>query len=101
MLFGSHVKADDLNEYSLGRALDVLHQATPWKVYSTLSISTCRKLGFPLNRLHNDTTSYSVYGDYKETNDASEETKKELDITYGYSKHAELYRHQSKTLVFI
>nr|WP_295972734.1 IS1634 family transposase [uncultured Bacillus sp.] len=86
MLFGSHVKAEDLNEYSIGCALDALHEATPWKVYSTLSVFTCRKLGFPLGRLHNDTTSYSVYGEYKKTNDASEETTEELDITYGYSK---------------
>ncbi|MBE1556977.1 IS1634 family transposase [Sporosarcina limicola] len=86
MLFGSHVKAGDLNEYSIGRALDALYKATPWKVYSTLSVSTCRKLGFSLSTLHNDTTSYSLYGDYKKTNDATEETTKDLEITYGYSK---------------
>ncbi|MFA1820111.1 DUF4277 domain-containing protein [Virgibacillus oceani] len=33
MLFGSDVEASDINEYALGRALDALHKANPWKVY--------------------------------------------------------------------
>jgi hypothetical protein len=49
MLFGPGVMAEDLNEYSLGRALDVLHKATSWKVYSTLAISACQKLGLPFD----------------------------------------------------
>src|SRR5690625_1721285 len=48
LLFGKGVKAADLNEYSIGRALDALYEATPWKVYSTLSVSACRKLGIPI-----------------------------------------------------
>ncbi|MFS0647492.1 IS1634 family transposase [Siminovitchia sp. 179-K 8D1 HS] len=86
MLFGKGVKAEDLNEYSIGRALDALHQATPWKVYSTLSVSACRKLGLPLRTLHNDTTSYSVFGDYETAEKAVEPTQEELVITHGYSK---------------
>lgn len=86
MLFGNDVKAEDLNEYSIGRALDALHQATPWKVYSTLSVSACRKLGLPLRSLHNDTTSYSVFGDYETAEKAAGSTQDELVITHGYSK---------------
>jgi len=86
MLFDPGVKAGDLNEYSIGRALDALYKATPWKVYSTLSISACQKLGLPLGTLHNDTTSFSLYGDYNPTEEKSKETNDELQITYGYSK---------------
>ncbi|MFA1820110.1 IS1634 family transposase [Virgibacillus oceani] len=55
---------------------------------STLSISSCRQLGLPLGPLHNDTTSYSLYGDYntKEKVPASEKSPEDLDITYGHSK---------------
>jgi len=85
LLFGKGVKAADLNEYSIGRALDALYEATPWKVYSTLSVSACRKLGIPIGILHNDTTSYSVFGDY-ERKEETAGTQDELDITHGYSK---------------
>ncbi|WP_280519750.1 DUF4277 domain-containing protein [Siminovitchia terrae] len=37
-LFGKGVKAEDLNEYSICRALDALHLAISWKVYSILSV---------------------------------------------------------------
>ncbi|MDQ0220168.1 DUF4277 domain-containing protein [Peribacillus cavernae] len=77
MLFGSDVKADDLNEYSIGRALDALHRAHPWKVYSTLSISTCRKLGLPLGR--------RLWG-VRENKRDLRKNNEDLDITYGYSK---------------
>ncbi|MEI3611403.1 IS1634 family transposase [Pseudogracilibacillus sp. SO30301A] len=89
MLFRLDVKAEDLNEYVLlGRSIDALFQANPWKVYSTLAISTCLKLGIPLGRLHNDTTSYSVYGEYNtlEKIEKSDESSKDLEITYGHSK---------------
>jgi transposase len=86
MLFGSGVKTKDLNEYCLGRALDVLYKATPWKVYSTLVISAGQKLGLSLGTLHNDTTSFSLYGEYNPTEENPEGTDDDLQITYGNSK---------------
>ncbi|WP_088049437.1 IS1634 family transposase [Virgibacillus dakarensis] len=88
MLFGSDVEASHINEYALGRALDALYEVNPWKVYSTLAISACHQLGLPLGRLHNDTTSYSLYGEYntKEKVPKSEEAAEDLEITHGFSK---------------
>lgn len=89
MLIDSDVKAEDIYEYALARALDALFQANPWKVYSTLSITTCNNLGISLGRLHNDTTSYSVCGEYNtpEKKEKSDGSPKDLEITYGCSKH--------------
>src|SRR5699024_4018147 len=77
-LFGSVVKADDFNDDSLARGLDKLYQADPWKVYSSLAMSTLRALNLKLELLHIDTTSVSVFGAYDQTG--------ELDITQGHSK---------------
>ncbi|WP_243293180.1 IS1634 family transposase, partial [Bacillus sp. FJAT-47783] len=85
MLFGGGVSAEDLNEYCIGRALDALHKATPWKVYSTLSISACQTLGLSLGTLHSDTTSFSLYGEYDST-DENTKTEDHLAITHGYCK---------------
>ncbi|MCP3775987.1 IS1634 family transposase [Paenibacillus sp. MZ04-78.2] len=78
LLFGDGVTADDLNDDALARALDKLHEATPWKVYSTLAIRAMRKLGLPIGTLHNDTTSVSLHGAY--------EGEADLQIVRGHSK---------------
>ncbi|SCW59942.1 protein of unknown function, partial [Paenibacillus tianmuensis] len=78
LLFGDGVTADDLNDDALARALDKLHEATPWKVYSTLAIRTMRKLGLPISTLHNDTTSVSLHSAY--------EGEADLKIVRGHSK---------------
>ena len=87
MLFGNGITAEDLNEYCIGRSLDALYKATPWKVYSTLAISACKKLGLPIGTLHNDTTSFSLYGSYIPEEKKQEGTDKvPVHVTYGYSK---------------
>ncbi|WP_164821503.1 IS1634 family transposase [Paenibacillus koleovorans] len=78
LLFGAGVIADDLNDDALAHALDKLHEATPWKVYSALAIRAMRKLGLPIGALHNDTTSVSLYGAY--------EGEADLHIVHGHSK---------------
>ncbi|OPH47423.1 hypothetical protein BC351_39940 [Paenibacillus ferrarius] len=62
----------------MGRVLDLLHEAQSWKVYSTWSLSVLKQLGLALSSIHNDTTSFSVTGDYPDT--------EKLAITHGYSK---------------
>lgn len=78
LLFGPDVKAEDFNDDSLARGLDKLYQADPWKVYSSLAMSTLRALNLKLEVLHNDTTSVSVFGAY--------DRPSELNITRGHSK---------------
>ncbi|MCL6441909.1 MAG: IS1634 family transposase [Alicyclobacillus sp.] len=78
LLFGQGVTADALNDDALARALDKLYEASPWKVYSTLSLHALAKLGRQLGPIHCDTTSFSLEGAYERESD--------LSITYGYSK---------------
>jgi transposase len=80
MLFDTSISPDQLNDDALGRALDYLHEAEAWKVYSTLALKARKRLNLPIGVLHNDTTSISVYGEYKQSKEDG------LQITYGYSK---------------
>ena len=52
MLFGEGVVADELNDDALARALDKLHEATPWKVYSTLAMQAMKKLKLRIGPIH-------------------------------------------------
>jgi transposase len=85
MLFGSNVKPKHLNDDALGRALDYLYEAVPWKVYSSVALSALKALGLRLGVVHNDTTSFSVYGDYSSANEDGAEDSK-LKVSHGYSK---------------
>ena len=86
LLFGSGVSAGQLNDDALGRALDYLYEAVPWKVYTPLALSALDRLGLKLGLLHNDTTSFSVYGEYIPDKDPDPESSRRLSVTYGYSK---------------
>lgn len=77
-LFGAGHKASDFNDDALGRTLDLIADAGCWNVYSKFSISAVNKLGLPLSSMHNDTTSFSFHGEYKDAG--------ELEVTYGYNK---------------
>ncbi|MFB6346047.1 MAG: IS1634 family transposase [bacterium] len=79
-LFGEGISADDLNDDALGRALDKLAEAGGWEVYGDVVLEVIRREECPVRRLHGDTTSVSVQGDYEGPDDA------ELTITHGHSK---------------
>lgn len=83
LLFGAGVHANQFNDDALGRALDYLYEAVPWKVYTPLALSALKVLELTLHTLHSDTTSISVYGEYVPDH---ARTEKPLSITYGYSK---------------
>ncbi|MDI3535506.1 MAG: hypothetical protein PWQ82_1871 [Thermosediminibacterales bacterium] len=72
-LFGKGVKPEDLTDYHLAGAL-----AGPQKVFSRLAIHAISYEKIPVKILQNDTTSVSVYGDFKGEGN--------LNITYRYSK---------------
>ncbi len=87
LLFGSDVKPEQFNDDSLGRALDYLYEADPWKVNTPLALSTLNQLNVALDTLHCETTSFSVSGDYLPDSSSSGLSEKEpLSVTYGYSK---------------
>ena len=81
-LFGEEIAHDDLNDHTLGRALDKLSEADPSTVPRTVLVEAAVREDVSTDVLHADTTSFSVHGLY-ETNEEADEP---LSITHGYSK---------------
>jgi transposase len=81
-LFGEEITPENLNDHTLGRALDKLAEAGPRTVLGTVLLEAAAQENVSTNVLHADTTSFSVQGLY-ETEEDTEET---LSITHGYSK---------------
>ena len=64
LLLGAGVKAGQLNDKALGRALDKLWDADPRRVYSTICLRAVEAYEVVITRLDSDTTSISVEGAY-------------------------------------
>lgn len=68
LLFGPDVRAEDLNDDALARALDKLAAAGPARVYMTVAARALARMQVPWQELlssHVDTTSVSVQGAYR------------------------------------
>jgi transposase len=79
LLFGSDVKPERFSDYNLGRVLDKIHQTGTQKVFSSIAQNAVTAFDIDAKRVHFDTTSVSVYGDYDYTDEP-------FNITYGHSK---------------
>jgi transposase len=91
LLFGSGVKAEYFNDDALGRTLDRLSEIDLQLLLSSISVAANIAHEIPIKFIHSDTTSVSVYGDYKyDQNDI-------LNITFGFSKD---HRPDLKQLMF-
>ncbi|NPV54933.1 MAG: DUF4277 domain-containing protein [Firmicutes bacterium] len=74
-LLGQGVTHEDLNDDCLARALDMLFEANPKKVTSTIMLNALTIEDILLTRIHADTTSISVYGEYRHNRDGPRKTK--------------------------
>jgi transposase len=103
VLLGPDVAAGDLNDDALARALDAIQAKEPEKLYSRLGLSTVNALSALESSgdfipLHFDTTSLSVYGDYRGQDEQTNESEKEMfKIARGYSKD---HRPDLKQIIF-
>jgi transposase len=79
-LLGEGITADMLNDDSLGRTLDWLYKQDVTKVFAGLAHQARQRFALPATRLHVDTTSFSVSGDYQASGEHV------IAITYGYSR---------------
>jgi transposase len=79
LLLGTHIEPDRFSDYNLGRVLDRIHQTGTQKIFSTIAQNAVNIFDIDPKRVHFDTTSISVYGDYDGEN-------KPFNITYGHSK---------------
>ena len=79
LLLGSDVQSERFCDYNLARVLDKIHQTGTQKVFSAIAQNAVTAFGIDAKRVHFDTTSVSVYGDYDYTDEP-------FNITYGHSK---------------
>src|SRR5258708_1816441 len=63
-LLGPGITAEDLNDDCLGRTLDWLYAHDVTRLFAGLAVRARRAFGVPVERLHADTTSFSVHGQY-------------------------------------
>ena len=69
----------------MGRVLDRLYDTGTMKVFTACAVRADQVFGFDKRYVHFDTTSITVYGDYR-LPEETEERRCPLRITYGYSK---------------
>src|SRR5215472_8987063 len=100
-LLGPGIRAEQLNDDCLGRTLDWLYAHNVTTLFAGLALRARQTFGVTADRLHADTTSFSVHGQYERTQASAaspatlgEETSgKEdqdqptiIEVTYGYSR---------------
>jgi len=78
-LFGEGIQPEDLNDHSMGRALDKLSEAGPERVYARIAMRAMVQEQIQVDTIHADTTSMSVQGAYEADDEG-------LNLTHGYSK---------------
>lgn len=63
-LLGPGIMAQDLNDDCLGRTLDWLYEHDVTRLFAGLALRARRAFGVEVGRLHADTTSFAVHGQY-------------------------------------
>ncbi len=79
LLLGSPINPERFCDTNLGRAMDKIFEIGTLKIFSQLAQNALSVFDVDPRRLHFDTTSISVYGDYDLENPP-------FQITYGHSK---------------
>ena len=80
-LLGEGVTAADLNDDVLGRTLDAISAYGPTELFNDIALNVMSHLDLGVQRLHADTTSFSVQGEYEGYDGQSA-----IEITLGHSK---------------
>jgi transposase len=91
-LFGAGVEAHHLNDDRLGRALDRFYDYGVTKLFTTLALRAAEQFGVERDRVHLDSSSMAVEGEYvKDETPLSEVAGAPvqpcpIEITHGYSR---------------
>ena len=83
LFFDKDLKAEDFNDDTLGRALDRIYENDSTNIFMRVSLNIAKMLGIKRKYHHLDTTSMSVYGEYKNSDD----DMVPISITYGRPKN--------------
>ena len=92
-LLGKDIQASDLNDDTLGRALDTIAEYGPEKLFASVAFEIGKSRGLLGKSVHLDTTSISLNGEYDTPEEAGV-----IRINHGYSKD---HRHDLKQFVTI
>ena len=79
LMLGSQIDPELFCDYNLGRVLDKIFDTGTQAIFSQLSQNAVKRFNIDSRKVHFDTTSISVYGDYELSQDP-------FKITYGHSK---------------
>jgi transposase len=85
LLLGKGVPPEAFQDDTVGRVLERLYATGTMKVFTACAVRADRVFGFDKRYVHFDTTSITVYGDYRPPEEAGESAVP-FRITYGYSK---------------
>ncbi len=85
LLLGKAVPPGALQDDTVGRVLERLYATGTMKVFTACAVRADRVFGFDKRYVHFDTTSITVYGDYRPPEEAKE-PEVPFRITYGSSK---------------
>ncbi len=84
LLLGRDMAAHKLNDTNVGRALDAIFNAGPSKILTEIGVRAAETFALNAKVISYDTTSTSVWGDYRRCEDERENEAPK--ITYGHSK---------------
>jgi transposase len=87
-----------LNDDRMGRALDTLFEADRAAILTDIMVNVVRVFGLSLEQFNNDSTSLTVYGQYRKATGKTRRGKPTLAITFGHNKD---HRPDLKQLVLI
>jgi hypothetical protein len=87
-----------LSDDRLGRALDHLFEADRAALLTEVVLAVAKRFAVQLEQLHNDSTSISFCGQYRDQRASGRSGKRAPALTYGYSKE---HRPDLKQLLFI
>ena len=85
LLLGKAVAPEAFQDDTVGRVLERLYDVGTMKIFTACAVRADQVSGLDKRYVHFDTTSISVYGDYRPP-EAAEESVAPFRITYGYSK---------------
>jgi len=82
LLLGHHLASSVFNDTSVGRAMDAIFEVGAEKLFSEVVFQACLRFPLDMSKVHFDTTSVNLWGDY----DLCSSDSEKLNITYGHSK---------------
>ena len=84
LLLGVDIKPSKLNDDAVGRVLDQVWEAGTGKLLTAVALKAAKMFSLDTSRVHHDTTSVTVHGDYDLYADTDH--GQPFVITYGFSK---------------